>query len=188
MDNHERSMLSMEGGSPFLRSFLQDTAFSFNSGSDDDEDGDQSHPSDTSLIEDDGLPQVSMHATIDPSLDTARSSSNTNMQAQNLSCFEVYTELLRDVNIEGDTCLGHRLVMSAFDGDIDSVTHLISDGCSVNAEEYNRMLFYASKNYITPLQAASANGHLECVKTLIQRGGLLMFYLSFRSLYVTFLI
>lgn len=59
------------------------------------------------------------------------------------------------------------LVEAAASGDCDTVNDLLNSGVSVDAEEYNKLLFYASKNYVTPLQIAAANGHDKCVQVLI---------------------
>ncbi|KAG8183242.1 hypothetical protein JTE90_014415 [Oedothorax gibbosus] len=59
------------------------------------------------------------------------------------------------------------LVEAAANGDLETVVALLQSGVSVDAEEHNRALFYASKNYMTPLQMGCANGHAECVEVLI---------------------
>ena len=67
---------------------------------------------------------------------------------------------LRQKEIEN----GEQLVQHARRGNVHEVKQLLEDGISVNAEEYNRCLFYKSQNYMTPLQCASFNGHVSCVK------------------------
>lgn len=62
------------------------------------------------------------------------------------------------------------LVEAAAAGDCDKVLELLKCGASVDAEEYNKLLFYASKNYVTPLQISAANGHDKCVQILIDHG------------------
>lgn len=62
------------------------------------------------------------------------------------------------------------LVEAAVVGDHEKISELLSSGVSVDAEEYNKLLFYASKNYMTPLQIASANGYLKCVQILSDHG------------------
>lgn len=62
------------------------------------------------------------------------------------------------------------LVEAAAKGDLDTVVKLLRNGVSVDAEEYNKALFYASKNYMTPLQMAAANGYIKCLEVLIAHG------------------
>ena len=63
------------------------------------------------------------------------------------------------------------LVESAENNDVQIMRTLLERGTSVNAEEYNRTLFYKSKNYLTPLQIASQKGFVEPVKLLIEYEG-----------------
>ena len=67
--------------------------------------------------------------------------------------------------------IGRKLVKLSMAGDGKATHELLKAGASVNAEEYNRSLFYASKNYMTPLQVASNAGHQKCVQILISYGG-----------------
>ncbi|XP_015924353.1 serine/threonine-protein phosphatase 6 regulatory ankyrin repeat subunit B isoform X2 [Parasteatoda tepidariorum] len=62
------------------------------------------------------------------------------------------------------------LVEAAAIGDFEKVFRLLKAGISVDAEEYNKVLFYASKNYMTPLQLAAEKGHSKCVDLLIAYG------------------
>ncbi|GFS93382.1 hypothetical protein NPIL_118731 [Nephila pilipes] len=62
------------------------------------------------------------------------------------------------------------LVDAASKGDLETVVKLIKSGISVDAEEYNKALFYASKNYMTPLQMAAASGYVNCLEFLIAHG------------------
>ncbi|GBM60486.1 Serine/threonine-protein phosphatase 6 regulatory ankyrin repeat subunit C [Araneus ventricosus] len=62
------------------------------------------------------------------------------------------------------------LVEASARGDLKTVVHLLECRVSVDAEEYNKALFYASKNYMTPLQMAAANGYIDCLEVLIQHG------------------
>lgn len=62
------------------------------------------------------------------------------------------------------------LVEAAAHGDLDTVVTLLESGISVDADEHNRALFYASKNYMTPLQMACENGYTACVEVLISHG------------------
>ena len=66
--------------------------------------------------------------------------------------------------------LERSLVEAAANGNYDKIVELLDSGVSVDAEEYNKLLFYASKNYVTPLQIAAANGHDKCVQILIDHG------------------
>ncbi|XP_071090734.1 ankyrin repeat and SOCS box protein 7-like [Haliotis cracherodii] len=60
-----------------------------------------------------------------------------------------------------------KLIDSVKAGDESSVTDLLSEGASPDATEYNRSLFYASKNYLTPLQLAVKLNFPKVVATLI---------------------
>ncbi len=66
---------------------------------------------------------------------------------------------------------GRQLVEKATAGDQAGVLKLLEAGVSVNAEEYNRYLFYRSENYMSPLQCAAKYGHEEVTKLLIEAGG-----------------
>ncbi|GIY78030.1 hypothetical protein CDAR_232511 [Caerostris darwini] len=72
----------------------------------------------------------------------------------------------RDVEMRRE----RQLVEAAANGDLVTVISLLNSGVSVDAEEYNKALFYASKNYMTPLQMAATNGFLRCLNILIERG------------------
>ena len=54
---------------------------------------------------------------------------------------------------------------------MEDVRSILKSGVSVDADEYNRSLFYKSKNYMTPLLCAASRGNSECVKELIAWGG-----------------
>ena len=74
-----------------------------------------------------------------------------------------------DVNkneVEGELALLH----AAIRGDFKTIEKLIKSGICVDAKEYNKLLFYASKNYVTPLQLATMHGHDKCVQLLIDYG------------------
>lgn len=71
---------------------------------------------------------------------------------------------------DGETQSEKLLVEAAAKGDVKTVTRLLKAGVSVDADEYNKALFYASKNYMTPLQLASANNNVSCVDILIANG------------------
>ena len=66
---------------------------------------------------------------------------------------------------------GCALIEAATAGDSQRLEELLDHGVAVNAEAYNRNLFYSSQNYMTPLQVAAVHGHSECVRLLIDRGG-----------------
>ncbi|KFM72269.1 Serine/threonine-protein phosphatase 6 regulatory ankyrin repeat subunit B, partial [Stegodyphus mimosarum] len=70
----------------------------------------------------------------------------------------------------GEIQLEKLLFEAAAVGDYETVRNLLQSGVSVDADEYNKALFYASKNYMTPLQIAAANGYLNCVQILIEYG------------------
>ena len=62
--------------------------------------------------------------------------------------------------------LERSLVEAAANGNYDKIVELLDSGVSVDAEEYNKLLFYSSKNYVTPLQITAD----KCVKILIDHG------------------
>ncbi|XP_054714764.1 ankyrin repeat, PH and SEC7 domain containing protein secG-like [Uloborus diversus] len=62
------------------------------------------------------------------------------------------------------------LVEAAAIGDLDTVESLLNAGVAVDAKEYNKALFYSSKNYATPLHLAAGNGFVKCVEFLLKRG------------------
>lgn len=64
------------------------------------------------------------------------------------------------------------LVEASQNGESSLLNQLLAEGASPDAAEFNRSLFYASKNYITPLQFAASAGYTECVEILIKHGGL----------------
>ncbi|KAI8492895.1 ankyrin repeat and SOCS box protein 16-like [Branchiostoma floridae x Branchiostoma belcheri] len=64
--------------------------------------------------------------------------------------------------------LGRQLVEASKKGESSVIRNLLKVGASVDAEEFNRTLFYASQNYLTPLQEAAKYGHADCVRVLIQ--------------------
>jgi ankyrin repeat protein len=64
-----------------------------------------------------------------------------------------------------------RLVEASRSGDIDLVKTLLKTGASPDATEYNKSLFYDSKNYLTPLMTAASQGHADVVRWLIENGG-----------------
>ncbi|XP_035673384.1 serine/threonine-protein phosphatase 6 regulatory ankyrin repeat subunit C-like isoform X1 [Branchiostoma floridae] len=64
--------------------------------------------------------------------------------------------------------LGRQLVEASRKGEGSVIRNLLKVGASVDAEEFNRTLFYASQNYLTPLQEAAKFGHADCVRVLIQ--------------------
>ena len=64
-----------------------------------------------------------------------------------------------------------RLVESATEGLVEDVRSILKSSVSVDADEYNRSLFYKSKNYMTPLLCAASRGNSECVRELIAWGG-----------------
>ncbi len=66
---------------------------------------------------------------------------------------------------------GRMLVEATEKNDVDAMRKLLESGTSVNADEYNRTLFYKCKNYLTPLQIASQKGLPEPVKLLIEYEG-----------------
>ena len=68
-------------------------------------------------------------------------------------------EILQKSNEEGK-----KLVSLAQAGNLEGVKRLVESGASVNAEEYNRFLFYRSQNYMTPLQCAALHGHSDLVQ------------------------
>ena len=66
---------------------------------------------------------------------------------------------------------GGALVEYSLSGNAEGIRNLLEKGTSVNAEDYNRSLFYKSQNYKTPLQCAASKGHGDCLKVLIEYGG-----------------
>jgi len=66
---------------------------------------------------------------------------------------------------------GRELVECTTNGDFKGMQRLLDSGASVNAEEYNRSLFYKSLNYLTPLHIAVSRGFTQCVELLLNRGG-----------------
>lgn len=62
------------------------------------------------------------------------------------------------------------LLKAAFQGSYAKVEQLLKSGICVDAKEYNKLLFYASKNYYTPLQLATLRDHDKCVQLLIDYG------------------
>ncbi|XP_013386714.1 serine/threonine-protein phosphatase 6 regulatory ankyrin repeat subunit B [Lingula anatina] len=69
--------------------------------------------------------------------------------------------------------LTQRIVEASQEGDFDTIKSLLEAGVSVNAAEYNKTLFYASQNYMTPLQICAEHGFLECITLLIKHGAAL---------------
>lgn len=69
-----------------------------------------------------------------------------------------------------------RLVEASRSGDIDLVKTLLKTGASPDATEYNKSLFYDSKNYLTPLMTAASQGHAEVVRWLIENGGRFLYF------------
>ena len=66
---------------------------------------------------------------------------------------------------------GRLLVEATENNDVATMQTLLENGASVNADEYNRTLFYKSRNYLTPLQIAAQNGFAGPVKLLIEYEG-----------------
>ena len=66
---------------------------------------------------------------------------------------------------------GKALVDSALSGDLEGVQRLLDAGTSVDADDYNRSLFYKSQNYMTPLLCAASSGHVQVLRLLIDHGG-----------------
>ncbi len=65
-----------------------------------------------------------------------------------------------------------RLLVEATENDnVEEMQRLLDMGASVNADEYNRTLFYKSKNYMTPLQIAAIKGLPGPIKLLIDYEG-----------------
>lgn len=71
---------------------------------------------------------------------------------------------------------GKALVEAAMTGDLEEVQQLLNDGTSVDADDYNRSLFYKSLNYMTPLLCAASKGHTRVLKLLIDTGGKFVFF------------
>ena len=91
-----------------------------------------------------------------------RDSHPLKMAARNRKSYEVLQKEIEN---------GKYLVENAKSGDIKAIKELLNKGTQVNSDEYNRSLFYASKNYVTPLQCAAASGHTDCVKLLLNYEG-----------------
>ena len=66
---------------------------------------------------------------------------------------------------------GKNLVEATENNDTDKVKNLLECGVSVNADEYNRTLFYKCQNYMTPLQIAATKGFHGPLALLIDFGG-----------------
>ena len=66
---------------------------------------------------------------------------------------------------------GRLLVEATENNDVATMQTLLENGASVNADEYNRTLFYKSRNYLTPLQIAAQKGFAGPVKLLIEYEG-----------------
>ncbi|KAK3094738.1 hypothetical protein FSP39_005607 [Pinctada imbricata] len=66
--------------------------------------------------------------------------------------------------------LEKELVDAAKRGDFCMVKELLEFGICPDAKEYNKCLFYESKNYTTPLQIAATNGSSDIVNFLIEYG------------------
>ena len=67
---------------------------------------------------------------------------------------------------------GRLLVEATENDDVTTMKILLKSGASVNADEYNRTLFYKSRNYLTPLQIAAQKGYSGPVKLLIDYEGM----------------
>lgn len=67
--------------------------------------------------------------------------------------------------------LEKHLVKAAKHGILEVVKSLLKRGASADAKEYNRCLFYASVNYVTPLQNAVIGGFNEIAQYLIEHEG-----------------
>lgn len=63
-----------------------------------------------------------------------------------------------------------RLVEASRSGELDQVKTLLKTGASPDATEYNKSLFYDSKNYLTPLMIAASQGYTDVVRCLIESG------------------
>lgn len=85
--------------------------------------------------------------------------------------------------IQKELKLEKQLVDAALDGDFEAVKYCIENGASADAAEYNKSLFYASQNYITPLQNATQAGFSTILHYLIERGGTIPihFILNFKT-------
>ena len=66
---------------------------------------------------------------------------------------------------------GRLLIEATENNDVATMQTLLENGASVNADEYNRTLFYKSRNYLTPLQIAAQKGFAGPVKLLIEYEG-----------------
>lgn len=64
-----------------------------------------------------------------------------------------------------------RLVEASRSGELEQVKTLLKTGASPDATEYNKSLFYDSKNYLTPLMIAASQGYTDVVRCLIESGG-----------------
>ena len=74
---------------------------------------------------------------------------------------------------------GRLLVEATENNDVEEMKKLLEKGASVNADEYNRTLFYKSRNYLTPLQIAAQKGLAGPVQLLINYEGNLDLDLEF---------
>ena len=72
------------------------------------------------------------------------------------------TALIQNAQLGGYNDINARLWTAAFDGHTAAVHALAAAGADVNWQEEN----YGS----TPVSAASQEGHIDCVKLLIQHG------------------
>ena len=82
-----------------------------------------------------------------------------------------YTRKQKDPTQMRELELDKLLVDASKNGDESTVKLLLDQGACPDATEYNRSLFYASKNYTTPLQNAAAQGFSNIVRCLVENGG-----------------
>ena len=66
---------------------------------------------------------------------------------------------------------GKALVDYALSGNLEGVQQLLESGTSVDADDFNRSLFYKSQNYMTPLLCAASKGRVDVLRLLIDHGG-----------------
>ena len=66
---------------------------------------------------------------------------------------------------------GQFMVECATNGNLEGLKDCVEANVSINADEYNRSLFYKSQNYMTPLLCAAKFGHGNCVSYLIKQEG-----------------